>query len=86
VPAFCPDSPIAPEGASVPDADRKELENGLNRLAAAIDERYQGKIVLAGFFGEKWEMLDDFGHGESDPMPLSVLRPERRPASAAAAR
>jgi hypothetical protein len=50
------------------------------------DERYPGKIVLAGFFGEKWEMLEDFGQGEAEPLPLSVPRPERRPASAAAAR
>jgi hypothetical protein len=50
------------------------------------DERYPGKVVLAGFFGEKWEMLEDFGEGAAEPLPLSVPRPTRRPASAAQAR
>jgi dienelactone hydrolase len=51
----------------------------------APDDRYPGKIVLAGFFGERWEMLADFGEAPKDAPPLSLSRTEtpRRQAPAA---
>ena len=30
-------------------------------LCAAFPRRYPGKVVRAGFFGEKWELLPDDG-------------------------